>query len=68
MRGVVKLVLRASTGDKVIESTHLSGHVGHLGIYYANRLFVDGLGGGLDGGIVLVDGLRSMLAYLLWER
>lgn len=70
MCGVMELVLRARTGDEVVESTHLSGHVSHLGIYYADRLLMDGLGSGLDGGVVLVDGLESMLACLSlgkWE-
>ena len=68
MRCVMEFVLGAGTGDEVVESTHLGGHVGHLGIYYADRLFVDGFGGRLDGGVVLINGLGSMLAYLLLSK
>ena len=36
---------------------HLGGHIFHLGVDDADGFFVDGFGGGLDGGVAVVDGL-----------
>ena len=52
---VVALVLGAGSGDEVIESLHLDGHIFHLGVDNADGLFVDRFCGCLDGGIVLID-------------
>ena len=54
---VMAFVLGPRSRDKVVECLHLGSHVFHLGIDDADRLFMDRLGGGLDRGVVLVDGL-----------
>lgn len=53
---VMGFVLGAGTGDEVVEGLHLHGHVLHLRVDDADGLGVDGLGGCLDGGVVVVDG------------
>lgn len=64
VRGVMAFVLGPRAGDEIIEGAHLSCHIGHLGVYNADCLFVDGLCGCLDGGVVLVDCLRTVYQYM----
>lgn len=63
MRAVMALVLGSSSGDKVVECLHLGGHVFHLGVDYTDALIVHGLRGGLDGGVLFVDGLPVVLHF-----
>lgn len=58
MRFMVSFVLRACASDEIVQSLHLRCHVFHLCVDDANGLFVDGLGGCLDCGVVLVDSLE----------
>ena len=58
MRGVMLLVLRAGARYKCVECGHLCGHVFHLGVDDADSFFVDGVRGCLDGGVMVVYGLK----------
>lgn len=53
------LVLGTSAGYEVVQGLHLRGHVLHLFVDNADRLFVDGLGGVLNRGVTLVYGLEA---------
>ena len=59
MGAVVEFVLRTSAGDEVVQGTHLGCHIVHLGVYYADSLFVDRFRCRLDGGIVFADRLEQ---------
>ena len=61
MLTVMAFVLGACSCYKVVECLHLSSHVFHLGIDYADCLFVDGLGGGLNRDIALTDSFPVIL-------
>lgn len=38
---MMAFVLGACSRDEVIQRLHLRGHIFHLGVYYADRLFLD---------------------------
>ena len=61
MLTVMAFVLGACSCYKVVECLHLSSHVFHLGIDYADCLFMNGLGSGLNGDIALTDSLPVVL-------
>ena len=62
---VMVFVLGPRSRDKVVECLHLGSHVFHLSINDADRLFMDRLGGGLDRGVVLVNGLPIIFHFAL---
>ena len=68
MPGMMDFILRTSTGDEVVKSLHLGGHVLHLGVHYPDRLFVDRFGGCLDSGVVLVDRLYDYVSAWLLQH
>lgn len=63
MGAVVEFVLGSGSRDEVVQGLHLGGHVFHLGVDYTDGFFVDGLSGGLDGGVVFVDGFPVFLHF-----
>ena len=65
MAAVMAFVLRSRSGDKVVECLHLGSHGFHLGVDYADCLFMDRLGGGLNRGVMLIDGLPIILHLAL---
>lgn len=56
---MVLLVLGTSARYEVVQGLHLRGHVLHLFVDNADRLFVDGLGGVLNRSVTLVYGLEA---------
>ncbi len=63
MRAVMAFVLGPCSGDEVVECLHLGGHVFHLGVDYTDGLIVHRLRGGLDRGVLFVDGLPVVLHF-----
>ncbi len=58
------LILGTSSRDEVVQGLHLRGHVLHLFVDDADRLFVDGLRRGLYRSVALVNSLEaSRLAH-----
>jgi hypothetical protein len=51
-------VLGAGTGDEIVKSSHFGFDIFHLGINNSDCLIVDGFGGELEGGVVLVCSLQ----------
>jgi len=58
------LILGTSSRDEVVQGLHLRGHVLHLLVDDADRLFVDGLGSVLNRSVTLIYSLEaSRLAH-----